>query len=163
MSLRKGGCQMAWDMNDYPASMKSLDKLVRKKAIDMANALLQDGYPEGRAIPIATEQAQKWYDNASPEEKESFKKAKSPQKSDQHGGSKRSGKLLDADVEVKYNEDNQWEVISKGAKKPSETYDTKDEAVDRAKYVAKNKGTKVDIYKQNGELQESYDYSENKS
>ncbi|MCF1627648.1 DUF2188 domain-containing protein [Tetragenococcus koreensis] len=153
---------MVWDMNDYPTSMKNLDELVRKKAIDMGNALLQDGYPEGRAIPITTEQAQKWYDEASPEEKESFRNEKPPQKSDRHGESKRGGKLLDADVKVNY-QDKQWQVISKGAKKPSETYDNKDEAIDRAKYVAKNKETKLEIYKQDGQLQETYDYSDNES
>lgn len=44
---------MPWNMNDYPASMKNLDPLIRKKAIDIANALLDDGYPDDRAIPIA--------------------------------------------------------------------------------------------------------------
>ena len=60
---------MPWNMKDYPASMKNLDPLVRKKAIDIANALLDDGYPDDRAIPIATSQAEKWYDDASAEEK----------------------------------------------------------------------------------------------
>lgn len=49
---------MPWNMKDYPASMKNLDPLVRKKAIDIANALLDDGYPDDRAIPIATSQAE---------------------------------------------------------------------------------------------------------
>lgn len=30
---------MPWDMNDYPDSMKNLDPLVRKKAIDIAYIL----------------------------------------------------------------------------------------------------------------------------
>lgn len=71
---------MPWNMKDYPASMKNLDPLVRKKAIDIANALLDDGYPDDRAIPIATSQAEKWYDDASAEEKKDFQKAKAPQK-----------------------------------------------------------------------------------
>lgn len=44
---------MPWNMKDFPASMKNLDKLTRKKAIDIANALLDEGYPDSRAIPIA--------------------------------------------------------------------------------------------------------------
>ena len=52
---------MAWDMLDYPASLKNLEPLVKKKTIEIANALLADGYPEDRAIPIATSQAEKWY------------------------------------------------------------------------------------------------------
>lgn len=67
---------MPWNMEDYPASMKNLDPLVRKKAIAIANALLADGYPDDRAIPIATSQAEKWYDDASPDKKRPFKKPK---------------------------------------------------------------------------------------
>lgn len=48
---------MPWNMKDFPASMKNLDKLTRKKAIDIANALLDEGYPDSRAIPIAIDQA----------------------------------------------------------------------------------------------------------
>ncbi len=49
---------MPWNMNDYPSSLKNLDKPVRKKAIDIANAMLDEGYDEGKAIPIATKQAE---------------------------------------------------------------------------------------------------------
>ncbi|MBE9180969.1 DUF2188 domain-containing protein [Oculatella sp. LEGE 06141] len=51
---------MPWNEKDYPASMKNLTAEVRHKAIDIANALLEDGYEEGRAIAIATAQAEKW-------------------------------------------------------------------------------------------------------
>ena len=50
---------MPWNKNDYPDSMKNLDEEVRKKAIEIANALLEDDYEEGRAISIATSQARK--------------------------------------------------------------------------------------------------------
>jgi uncharacterized protein YdaT len=33
---------------------------IRNKAIEIANALLADGYEEGRAIAIATAQAEEW-------------------------------------------------------------------------------------------------------
>ena len=56
---------MPWDLNDYPNSMKNMHPLVRKKAIDIANALEEEGYEDDRAIPIAQSQAQEWYDNAS--------------------------------------------------------------------------------------------------
>lgn len=51
---------MPWSNDNYPASMKNLTAEVRRKAIDIANALLDDGYEEGRAIAIATAQAEKW-------------------------------------------------------------------------------------------------------
>lgn len=50
---------MPWNKNDYPDSMKNLDAAVREKAIEIANALIQDNYEEGRAISIATSQARK--------------------------------------------------------------------------------------------------------
>lgn len=52
---------MPWDENNYPDSLKNLKKIVRRKAVDIANALKDKGYSDQRAISIATEQAEKWY------------------------------------------------------------------------------------------------------
>jgi uncharacterized protein YdaT len=54
---------MPWNKNNYPDSMKNLTAEVREKAIEIANALLKDGYEEGRAIAIATAQAEEWAEN----------------------------------------------------------------------------------------------------
>ncbi|PSN13653.1 hypothetical protein C7293_15115 [filamentous cyanobacterium CCT1] len=51
---------MPWTYDSYPTSMKNLTAEVRRKAIDIANALLGDGYEDGQAIAIATAQAEKW-------------------------------------------------------------------------------------------------------
>jgi len=52
---------MPWSKQNYPASMKNLTSEVRNKAIDIANALVgEEKYQEGRAIAIATAQAEKW-------------------------------------------------------------------------------------------------------
>ncbi|MDR4926037.1 hypothetical protein [Peribacillus simplex] len=48
---------MPWNKNDHPNSMKNLDKDVREKAIEIANALLDEGYEDGKAIPIAIDRA----------------------------------------------------------------------------------------------------------
>ncbi|WP_046176499.1 DUF2188 domain-containing protein [Domibacillus indicus] len=48
---------MPWSKNDYPDSMKNLPDNVRDKAIEIANALLDDGYEEGRSIAIAIDRA----------------------------------------------------------------------------------------------------------
>ena len=40
--------------------MKNLTPEVREKAIDVANALLEEGYDKGRAIAIGTAQAEEW-------------------------------------------------------------------------------------------------------
>ncbi|STO08024.1 MULTISPECIES: hypothetical protein, partial [Exiguobacterium] len=76
---------MPWNMKDYPESLKNFDPLVKKKAIDIANALLAQGYSPKKAIPIATEQAKKWHADASREEKQEFDDAPDPQKTDRHG------------------------------------------------------------------------------
>ncbi|MBW7460100.1 DUF2188 domain-containing protein [Paenibacillus sepulcri] len=51
---------MPWTKEDYPDSLKNFMAPVREKAIEIANALLKDGYEEGRAISIATAQAKEW-------------------------------------------------------------------------------------------------------
>ncbi len=75
---------MPWNMKDYPQSLKNFDPLVKKKAIDIANALLAQGYSPKKAIPIATEQAKKWHAEASSEERKAFDDAPDPQKTDRH-------------------------------------------------------------------------------
>ena len=51
---------MPWDEQYYPRSMQHLSLAVRSKAIEIANALLAEGYDEGRAIRIAIAQAKRW-------------------------------------------------------------------------------------------------------
>ena len=51
---------MPWNKNDYPASFKNLEPDVRDKAIEIANALLEEGYDDGRAIPIAMTKAREF-------------------------------------------------------------------------------------------------------
>ena len=43
---------MPWNEKDYPASMKNLDEIVRKKAIDIGNKLVKEGYKDESAIPM---------------------------------------------------------------------------------------------------------------
>jgi uncharacterized protein YdaT len=51
---------MPWNEQYFPRSMSNLAPLVRAKAIEIANALLAEGYGEGRAIRIAISQAKRW-------------------------------------------------------------------------------------------------------
>jgi uncharacterized protein YdaT len=140
---------MPWDLNDYPASFKNFDPLLKKKAIEIANALLAEGYPDDRAIPIAIAQAKKWESDASDKEKQAFKKEANPKKNDSHASKKINTDLLDNDVLV-YFEDDAWQVKTKGAKRPSDSFDTKSEAKKRAHEIAANKESKVILYKKDG-------------
>jgi len=60
---------MPWNMKDFPPAMKNLEELTKKKAIDIGNALLDEGYPDDRAIPIAISQAKEWVERADEKEK----------------------------------------------------------------------------------------------
>lgn len=51
---------MPWTALRYPRSMANLPEGVRRKAIAIANALLEEGYDEGRAIRIAIAQSRRW-------------------------------------------------------------------------------------------------------
>jgi uncharacterized protein YdaT len=51
---------MPWNESYYPRSMEHLPPLVRRKAIEIANALLEEGHEEGMAIRIAIAKAKEW-------------------------------------------------------------------------------------------------------
>jgi uncharacterized protein YdaT len=51
---------MPWNAVYYPVSMKNLPPAVRAKAIEIANALLEAGRPEGQAIRIGIARAKQW-------------------------------------------------------------------------------------------------------
>jgi hypothetical protein len=55
-----GDSAVPWTLNRYPISMKNLSPAVREKAIVIANALLDEGYPEDRCIRIAIARAKEW-------------------------------------------------------------------------------------------------------
>ncbi|UOQ92500.1 DUF2188 domain-containing protein [Halobacillus shinanisalinarum] len=152
---------MPWDTTDYPSSLQSLDQVVRKKAIDIANAMVDEGYDEGRAIPIATEQAKEWHDNASQDEiKEMNNKSDYDLRSRGEGnGYPSRPELLDKGEHVVSHEDG-WAVQAEDAKQPSDVFDNKQDAVERAKEVAKNKGTRMIIHRKDGSIQDQTSYNE---
>ena len=51
---------MPWSAWNYPPAMDKLDPVVRSKAIQIANALLDEGYDDGTAIRIAITRAKEW-------------------------------------------------------------------------------------------------------
>jgi uncharacterized protein YdaT len=51
---------MPWTASDYPVTMRDLPPFVRLKGIEIANALLEEGYEEGQAIRMAIAAAKKW-------------------------------------------------------------------------------------------------------
>ena len=117
---------MPWNKDDYPDSFKNLNADVRNKAIEIANALLRDGYEEGRAISIATAQAQKNVE----------------------------GKGDHPIYEIRSHDDG-WQLKKKDSKKAILIEETKEELMGEAKrYVTKNHG-ELHIYTSSGELQDT--------
>ena len=143
---------MPWNLDDYPDSFKNFDHVVKKKAIAIANALLDEGYDDGQAIPIATKQAKEWAENASEEELQSYKYSDRPDKDDTHESSS-NAELLDNDVLV-YFENDEWVVKTKDAKRADSTHEKKDDAVSRAEEIAENKDTSVIRFTKDGKRQD---------
>lgn len=124
---------MPWTEKDYPDSLKNFDETTRRKAIDIANAMVADGYDEDRAIPIATARAKEWAEGADAKEKQELH----DKDITSHESSGDKAKLQDADVIVAYREDEkQWEVRSRGAERADSLHDTKQAAETRAKEIA---------------------------
>ncbi|MDE1547667.1 DUF2188 domain-containing protein [Jeotgalibaca caeni] len=137
---------MPWTEKDYPASWKNFDETTRLKAIDIANAMLEEGYKEEDAIPIATAQAKKWVDDATDEEKKELEK-KDVTEHEKRDRSK-SPEYMEQNVHVQYDhDDKEWDIKTEGAKRASQTFDTKKDAEKRAKEIAKKRDTDVISHK----------------
>lgn len=134
---------MPWTMDDYPQSWKNLDELERKKAIDIGNAMLIDGYEESNVIPIATKQAEAWYKDASKSDLNALKNKKITQHKQDDSV---NPSLNDNDIHVFYD-DNQWKVKTEGAKQASETFEKKEDALKRARQIADNRDTDIISHK----------------
>ena len=52
--------KMPWNADQPPASMRNLPPKVRRKAVEIANALLRERMDEAKAIRIATAKARAW-------------------------------------------------------------------------------------------------------
>src|SRR5699024_8853746 len=154
-----GNNSMPWTLNDYPSSMKNLPHATKKKASDIANAMIDEGYHEERAIPIATEHAKEWRDNARKNEVNRYEKGSKPKERSAKDKKYENNTERLEEVEHVVAQDNGWTVKSSGAKRASYIYEKKDEAVKRAKEIAKNKATHVTIYKRDVSVQEKQAYT----
>ena len=133
---------MPWTTRNYPVSWKNFEPLLRKKAIDIANAMIKDGYTEEQAIPIATAQAKKWFEDADPAELKTLKYKDVTKHKAKPGPS--GARLMDDNVLVTYNKaEKHWVVKSETALSADSTHRTKAEAVKRAKEIVAKRGTKV--------------------
>lgn len=131
---------MPWTQRNYPDSMKNLEPRVRNKAIEIANALLDD-YEEGRAIAIATSQAKEW-----------------AERHPDHGDSGGNAGSDHANLHVVPHDDG-WAVKREGSDSPEQKHSTKAEAVDHAKELASDRNCSAIIHRQDGTVETSHNYS----
>ncbi|MCP9148571.1 hypothetical protein, partial [Acinetobacter baumannii] len=60
--------EMPFTMKGYPEKWKEFEVIKRQKAIEIANAMLKEGYLEKDVVPIAAKKAKDWYRALSKEE-----------------------------------------------------------------------------------------------
>jgi uncharacterized protein YdaT len=117
--------KMSWTKSDYPNSLNNLPTEVRNKAIEIANALLDEGYEEGRAIAIATEQARKNIEDHT--DKQQF--------------------------HVKTHE-NGWQLIKEEGNQAIFVEDTKENLLEQAKQYANKKEGILVVHRQDGSVEQ---------
>ena len=138
---------MPWTKAKYPDSMKNLPEAVRNKAIEIANALLDETkMQEGIAIATAISRAKDWAENRG---KSTGPKTANAKTTDvkEHG----------EDRYVVPEEDG-WAVKKEKGKK-KEHFDTKREAVTEAKKEAKEHNAAVTIQDEEGRIQKRVSYN----
>ncbi|MEC0124174.1 DUF2188 domain-containing protein [Paenibacillus pabuli] len=154
---------MPWNKQDYPVSMKNLEPRVRHKAIDIANALLDDGYEEGRAIAIATAKAEEWDENhpTTKNSKQDPKHSPSDHRSE-HGKSSSEHRHSEPVSSSKSHDnihvvptDSGWAIKEEGKSKPLSTFHTKAEAVDAAKEKSEKQNIRAIIHNEDGQIASS--------
>jgi uncharacterized protein YdaT len=130
MQVWKAGNSMPWTHSTYPPSLKNLDESIRDKAVDIANALLEDGYVEGRALAIGTAQAKRW---GSRHRDEDHRQAR--------------------DYQVVHHPQG-WVVRRSNSQSAASVHATKKEARERAILYARHEGVRVVVHLENGQVED---------
>lgn len=143
---------MPWTQRDYPDSMKNLPAPVRSKAIDIGNALLDEGdMEEGIAIATAISRAKDWAANRG-KETESRKPGSRSTDVKSHGN----------DWYVVPYGKNQWAIKNEGASRVQKVFDNKKLAVKQGRERARRSNASLTIQKRDGKLQQRVSYNPNK-
>ena len=140
---------MPWTRSNYPASMKNLPAQVRYKAIEIANALLDEkNMREGIVIATAISRAKDWDANRG-------KKTKLKSRDSRSSDVKKHGE----DRYVIPYHDHEWAIRKEGAKKVTRVFSNKREAVKAARSQARQAQASLTIQKRTGQVQERISYN----
>lgn len=118
-------------VDNIPTELLNLTSELRHKAIEIANNLIDEGFQIPVAINLAAANVSRWAGIGAPEES-------------QHVVPHPDG----------------WAVMRLDAAKPTVVTDVKDEAVTRAREIAKNQKTVLVIHGQDGAELSRHDYRE---
>lgn len=144
---------MPWSDQSYPASMRNLTDEVRHKAIDIANALCRENkYEEGRAIAIATAQAEKWAKH-----RDKRIRRQGAEGSTGHAVAKGDPEANHAIHLIPGPEGNGWIVCQE--KQRLAQGQSKDDVLRKAREKARAQGSELCIHNASGHLEEEEDYS----
>jgi uncharacterized protein YdaT len=142
---------MPWTKRNFPDSMKNLPKAVREKAVDIANALLDEtNMGEGRVIAIAISRAKDWAVN--------------------HGKSIKNKNVDSRTTDVKKHgqdryvipRDDGWAIKVEGSKKAEKIFKDKTGAVKQARKEAKKSNASLTIQRKTGKVQKRISYNPTK-
>lgn len=142
---------MPWTNTQYPDAMKNLPKEVREKAVDIANALLENrDMDEGIVIATAISRAKDWAANRG-------KKTENPEKS-RITDVKKHGE----DRYVVPFEGSRWAVKVEGNEKVEKIFPRKRDAVELARQEAKEANASLTIQKRTGQVEKRISYNPNR-
>jgi uncharacterized protein YdaT len=139
---------MPWNKENYPPSMKNLPKAVRDKAVEIANALLEEkNMDEGIVIATAISRAKDWAEN--------------------RGMESSSDKSKSTDVK-KHGEDryvvphgDEW-AVKKEKAKTEEVFPSKAEAVKEAEKEAAEANASVTVQGKHGKIEKRESFNPNR-
>jgi uncharacterized protein YdaT len=139
---------MPWNKGNYPPSMKNLPPDIRGKAVEIANAMLDENADEGIAIATGISRAKDWAQN--------------------HGMKVKNGDGRTTDVKVHGHDqyvvphNGEWAVKNEG-EKTIRKFHLKKDAVEAARKKAKQVNGNLVIQGKDGRVQTKTSYNPNKS
>ncbi|MBL0741969.1 DUF2188 domain-containing protein [Chryseolinea lacunae] len=141
---------MPWTTSNYPDSMKNLPERVRDKAIDIANALLEErDMEEGIAIATGISRAKDWAANHD-------LKVDNPDTSNitdvKHHGEDR----------YVVPHEKEWAIKVEGEEKVEKIFRTKKDAVRQARREARSANASLTIQQKSGRVEKRISYNPRK-
>lgn len=141
---------MPWTKTDYPPSMKNLPAAIRNKAIEIANALVEEGMEDGLAIATAISRAKDW--GASRGKKVEDRRSSRISDVKKHG----------RDRYVVPRQEDEWALKVEGRRKAEKIFSGKGQAVSQARKEAKEQNGALTIQRKTGKIEKRVSYNPNK-